>query len=253
MERKTLVPSRLTAQDVLDILRDEHRHQCQYDPEADPDIDLTFDSTITDWRHACDLVGWRRLAKGLNTHWKTNIGIEQWKLVLVPPNKRKLRDVCQLLAENSTTEVVSVPTIHGRPCAPAGVYFAVRELLARQGADVSNLRPSTPLALYTRRYGDTIAGPISQLAPGALPPIEIKVKYSHWCLKWFIIFSLVSLSCLTIPVLFPFLWIILMILTVMTWLQIRKFEDVMAPVGITFGDLHSFRDLSVRLASHIRR
>ena len=41
---------------VLEVIKDSYFQQCQYDPEAEPDIDLTFESTVDDWRNACDLV-----------------------------------------------------------------------------------------------------------------------------------------------------------------------------------------------------
>lgn len=46
---------------VLAVLRDMHRQQCQHDPEADPSAVLSFDTTVTEWRAACDLLGWRQL------------------------------------------------------------------------------------------------------------------------------------------------------------------------------------------------
>jgi hypothetical protein len=36
----------LTPEIILGILRDSHLQQCQYDPEAEPGISLTFESSI---------------------------------------------------------------------------------------------------------------------------------------------------------------------------------------------------------------
>ena len=82
MDLHSLVKSKLTPDDVLSILRDQHRHQCQHDPEAAPDIGLTFDTTVADWRYACDLVGWRQLALALNDYWETKIPLHKWKTAL---------------------------------------------------------------------------------------------------------------------------------------------------------------------------
>ena len=259
MELHTLVESKLTARDVLDILRDQHRHQFQHDPEADPDIDLTFDTTVADWRYACDLVGWRQLAMALNDYWDTRIPLRQWKAALVSPNKRTLRDVCELLATNAATEVVSVPTILGRPCGPAGVFFAVRELLARDGADISNLRPSTPLADYAIRHASTIAGPISELAPGALPPIKIVHPLYEQSSCLFFVCVIALMGSLAIVKWQPFLWIPVMIIwipvmivTAMSWAWGWYTARVIYPDSVTFGELRTFRELCVTLAPRIR-
>jgi hypothetical protein len=54
---------------VLDVIRDQHRQQCGYDPMADSDAELTFETTIAEWRDACDLLDWRRLGRALDREW----------------------------------------------------------------------------------------------------------------------------------------------------------------------------------------
>lgn len=51
-----------TPDHVLAVLRDEHRQECQFDPEVDPQALLSFESTVAEWREACDLLGWRQFA-----------------------------------------------------------------------------------------------------------------------------------------------------------------------------------------------
>jgi hypothetical protein len=58
---------------------------------------LTLETTVAQWRTACDLMGWRQLATSLNEYWQTEISLERWKLALEPAEKRRLRDVCELL------------------------------------------------------------------------------------------------------------------------------------------------------------
>lgn len=87
-----------TVQRFLTVLRSQHRQQCRCDPEADPKMRLTLETTIAQWRTACDLMGWRQLATSLNEYWQTDIPLERWKSVLEPAEKRQLRDVCELLA-----------------------------------------------------------------------------------------------------------------------------------------------------------
>ena len=54
-----------TADDILAVLRDMHRQQCTHDPEADPDISLSHESTIAEWRDTCDLLPWAKVGDSL--------------------------------------------------------------------------------------------------------------------------------------------------------------------------------------------
>lgn len=101
-----------TVQRFLTVLRSQHRQQCLCDPEADPKIRLTLETTIAQWRTACDLVGWRQLATSLNEYWQTDIPLEHWKAALEPAEKRQLRDVCELLVgESAKREAPIEPVI----------------------------------------------------------------------------------------------------------------------------------------------
>lgn len=98
MKNSSLGMRNPTVQRFLTVLRSQHRQQCRCDPEADPKMRLTLETTIAQWRTACDLMGWRQLATSLNEFWQTEISLERWKIALEPAEKRRLRDVCELLA-----------------------------------------------------------------------------------------------------------------------------------------------------------
>lgn len=66
---------------VLDVLRDSHRHQCASDPEADPDVQLTFGTTVAEWRNACDLLGTRNLGEAINEIWELTIPSDAWQFL----------------------------------------------------------------------------------------------------------------------------------------------------------------------------
>src|SRR5580704_15951986 len=59
-----------TPEYILAVIKDVYRQQCQYDPETEKNALLTFDSTIQEWRDACDLLGWQKLARALNDWFK---------------------------------------------------------------------------------------------------------------------------------------------------------------------------------------
>jgi hypothetical protein len=96
----------LTPDEVLAILVDQHRLQSQVDPEAEQDAVLTFDSSIADWRFACDLVGWRGLARALNEEWGMSLSLREWREILEPHDKRTLRILCETISRKPVIETL---------------------------------------------------------------------------------------------------------------------------------------------------
>ena len=72
----------MTPEFVLAVIQDSHRQQCQYDPEADWDASLDFESTVSEWRDACDLLGWRRIMRSLNQEFGLDYSDDEWQAVL---------------------------------------------------------------------------------------------------------------------------------------------------------------------------
>jgi hypothetical protein len=178
-----------TADYVLAVLRDEHRQQCRYDNMADPDITLSFETTITEWGEACDLVGWRELGQALNQAWDIACSDAEWRTVLDPgpPHRPRLSDLCELIARHATRRRIRPARLLGSECSSAGAFLTIRSLLRQLGANVDELSPSTPLAEYTRRHGGLFLGPISRLAPGCLPPVDIRSTPAREVAFWGVI------------------------------------------------------------------
>lgn len=227
---------------VLSVIQDNHRQQCQYDPEAERDVLLTFDTTVAEWRSASDLVGWKKLGEALNVEWEIECASDQWFGVLEPAKERTLRDVCNLIAVDAVRDVVRPAKILGSTCATAGAFLTVRSMLQREGADDELIAPSTELASYTRLYTTTFLGPISRLAPNRLPPVVIH-KPQYWAACIGLVLSWGVTMCghwdngLTIigVVLLAFFYALL-------WIAAKSY-----PSAVEFGDLRTFRDLAVAI------
>ena len=236
-----------TPDDILAVLRDLHRQACYYDFVAKPDISLSHDSTIDQWREACDLLPWRQLGKAQNAYWSVAIPMTEWKAVLHPPKERKLGGVCELLARHAKVPRVRPVEILGSRCTAGGAFLTIRSLLAEAGADVSAIAPSTPLDEYTRRYLDVFLARIPQLAPGVLPRVKIHTPtdYGLGCaaLIAFVVmlaaviydlYTLRNLACLVLVASLLTLW------AIRWWGPPTRYE---------FLGLRTFRDLSEVIAA----
>ena len=249
-----LVSVPVTPEYVLAVFRDNHRQAVRIDECCDPTMDLTLDSTVEEWRYALDLLEWRELGRAMNESWRINCSDAAWYGVLHPPRRRGAC-VAQLISWNAMRDELRPLSIAGTQCLPAAAFLAVNDCLASNGVDVSNLAPSTPLCEYARRNLMTLLGPISRLAPGALPDVEVAVPEDG---------SLLTLGCVGVclgllglivrfaggdpgPV-----WAIALILQLLmivgSWLQ--KPREL---TSVTFGELHTFRDLANCIAAGVAK
>lgn len=236
-----------TPEYVLEVLQDMHRQQCQYDPETDPGAALSFDTTVAEWRDACDLLGWPELGHAYNKEWGIAGSDEDWRAVLVPAGQRRLADVCQLIAARVARPVIRPSRLLGSACAPAGAFLTIRSLLQEAGAPGAEIAPSTPLAPYTRRFAEVFLGPVSRLAPGALPPVRIQTPVYDAAI-WGIHVAAVCLlvgACGGVHLLTVIGVVLFASAYALTWYAAR----CLLPASVEFGELRTFRDLAIVVAN----
>lgn len=239
-----------TPEYVLAVLVDEHRQQCELDPEADPDALLTFETTVEEWRDACDLLPWRALGRALDDDWHLGYSDSDWRSVLEPAKNRTLRDVCRFIADRATAAHVTPAKMMGQNCMSAGAFFAICSRLRNAGVDVSAISPSTPLADYTRKHTDVFLRSISRLAPNALPKVKIEHPWYDRCLMGIGLSLLLGfLSILLANWKTEFLWLVATFVAtgvvsyIGIWLAAKR-----PPKAVEFGDLKTFRDLAGLIA-----
>ena len=238
----TLEPA--TADYVLSVFRDSHRQQCEYDPEAESDIELTFDSTISEWRQACDLAAWRPLSKALEDWFNIEIPKSEWKQLLEPAGEKRLRELCDDIARRAERVIVRPKNILGCSCETASAFLAVKELLSQAGADITGLRPHTPLAEFTRLYLGVFLTDIGKLYPGRLPLVSIRAPLYNGFMATAGLLGLAALIC----GLFGFqeaasyaaLGFALVALALFPLSRLK-------PCAVEFGNLETFRDLARQL------
>jgi hypothetical protein len=108
-----------TPEYVLSVFQDHHRQACARH-QGDSSVALTSDTTVDEWRDADDLLAWRGLARALNAEWKIDCLSADWKRVLEPAGKRKLADVCGLIARVASQPLVRPAPVFGcRVCRRA--------------------------------------------------------------------------------------------------------------------------------------
>ena len=232
---------------ILEVLRDSYRQQCQYDPEAVPDVELSFHTTVAEWRETCDLLPWRRVADANNDWWGFRCSLDEWQATLEPAEERTLYDVCSLIARHAKLPQSCPAMLLGSPCLSGGTFLAIRSLLREAGADPREIAPSTPLESYSRRYLGVFLGPISWIAPGALPPVKIHHPIYDAAI-WGFVGGWVSLL-VGVCTLVHWLTIIGVLTSAFSYAMGWIASKCMGPSRVEFGDLKTFRDLAVLVAT----
>jgi hypothetical protein len=230
-----------TPEYILAVIKDSHRQQCQFDPEAEQDILLTFDSTIDEWREACDLLGWRRLAKAMNDWFKTGFSDEQWKAVLEPAKKQKLRCVCELMATKAKRIEIKP---FGNRCVNAGIFLTIRSLLKRAGVE-EEIKPSTQIAPFSRNYPEKFLGDIAKMEPGALPLVKLHKPFYDYSIGAFLLGLVI---CGVGSLLNPFVVIFGVCFAAFAYAAIYV-ATKSRPSKVEFGSVETFRDLTLLIAN----
>jgi hypothetical protein len=235
---------------VLAVIRDWHRQQCQFDPEAEQDVELTFQTAIAEWRSSCDLLEWRQLGRALDSQWNLGRPDTAWHAVLEPAKARTLRELCEFIARGAVRPSVEPLSIMGSKCLTAGAFLAIRSLLRDAGADVDSVAPSTPLDQYARRHVAVFLGPISWLAPNALPEINMSTPwYDLSSAGCFLGLLIATVGCF----ISPFVTVAGVILAVVSLAAIWISDRLRLPSNVTFGNLRTFRDLAKVVAEGVRQ
>ena len=240
----------LTAEIVLAILRDSYKQQCQYDPEAEPGIELSFQTTIKEWRYACDLVAWKPLGKALNKWFQIELADEKWQEVLEPAEIKTLLGVCELVASTATRPSVLPLNIFGKSCLEAGAFATLRTALANSGIPVGSLRPSTQLHPWLLKYWREFSDVVGKIAPEALPPVEIeepKIKrFSYGLFGFGIIAELLSLV-----VNYEFIYLVA-ITALLSGVVLVLLTSKMKPKRVSFGKLETIGDVCRLISASVK-
>lgn len=167
--------------EVLQIIRANYIQQQQFDDIVLKDQELTFETTISDWRDICDLVDTSELWKYLNYYFHLAADQETWMTILEPDDEKALVDLCNFIANNAEKETIRPIKLFGNNCETAAIFKSLKIRLENRGIDVSDFRPSSQLEPLVKKYKSVLIEEINQLAPTVLPPIDFK---TNWVYKW---------------------------------------------------------------------
>lgn len=237
-----------TAEYILAVMRDQMRYR-NAEGYGDRSIELTFDSSVAEWRKSSLLPGTKRLGRGLNVFFGVNFTDSEWRSLLDPAKERRLLGVCDAIATNGTRRRVRpVRVLGSADCVPAGAFLAIRSLLIEAGADRFKIKPSTRLDQYCDDYAAIFFDQIAVLAPGSVPCFRKRNSRDLIAAASIAAFFVLFLSTAVAMDLVGFrdaknwLLVICSIVAAIIW---EIFEPRRELEGLT-----TFRDLAIAIGSH---
>ncbi len=243
---------RLSAEDVLAVLNEDYRQNC-VNGLALPGETLTLDMTVDEWHEAIDANFWRYDQVGLHLNWlfDTKFPEASWREVLLPYRRTRLRGVCELIASQAVVAEIRPARILGRECLAAGAFMTIRERLSEAGDDVSDLRPSTSLSDFVLREGEHVYCELVRLAPRKLPEMKcVKSAGTAVGHALFLVGLLVVAPCAIAILAFTLGVLMAIAIAAVARLGLWALPDwEWTPKRGEFGEMTTFRDLSVALAA----
>jgi hypothetical protein len=179
--KMTETKEKYTAEEILNIFKEQHRLCSPLDCETDPWAEITAEMTIREWRWANDLIGWKPLSRFLNKEFRIDIPENTWYETLEPSKKRKLNDVCVLIANHALKDNYVPKKIFGEPYLKASVFLTIKKNLENKGVNVSELKPSSSLTEYMDKYFSPIIEEITLTGTKPIEKIETRrIQKGFW-------------------------------------------------------------------------
>ncbi|PCI92906.1 MAG: hypothetical protein COB15_17150 [Flavobacteriales bacterium] len=236
----------ITAEEVFFIFKEEHRICSHFDPEADPTVVLTMDSSIEDWRYSMDLLKWEKLSQYLNKEFEIQPNKEEWIEALCPAKEKTMRNVCELISHHARLEVIKPIKLFGKQCLSASLFRSIEKNLSNRGVDTSGLKPSSKIEPFLKSNFGEFIEQINKNFTGVIPEIKMgKTKldkvdgYSWFLFMITLIASFFWNSIWYIPAVF------LLIALTIGYFSNKEFntKDGM----MTIPEIETFRDLIERI------
>jgi hypothetical protein len=186
-------PIKYQPEEILQIIQANYKQQQQFDPIALKNGNLTFSTTIFDWRDTCDLVETNQLWQHLNFYFRLNIEKNAWMTVLDPEDDKTLKDLCKFIAYHANKPVITPIKLFDKDCLTASIFRTIKQKLQERGIDTTDIRPTSVLEPLWQKWGSTFAEEINLVSPNVLPPIDYKANWLHrWGLNLIIIFTVIT-------------------------------------------------------------
>jgi hypothetical protein len=219
-----------------------------FDPEAAPGQELTFETTISDWRTICDLIEPKSLAKVYYDLFNLETPLFHLEDILLL-KKNSLKVFCTYISDHAKKQTILPVIMMGQSCLTAAIFKTLISNLQAKGVKTEAIKPSSKFIPLFYKYGGVLLFEVNKLAPGSLTKFEYKdnrIVRAGWS-----IIGMFSLSIIIVPIIWHFHWSLLITLGI--GFIVIVIGNRFKPEKINIGDYDTVRDLILGMQSHLKR
>ena len=236
-------------EDIFEMLISQYQFAIEFDPVVVKGMDFNYQSSIFDWRDACDLVEPKKLAKLFHEEFKINRPLAELEKILVNENKRTVSDLCEYLSEHAQREKIEPVKLLGQNCHTASIFKTLKQNLTKKGADTSDLKPSTEIKPFFLKYGGLLFDEVNKIAPGTMTDFEYKPHKLSRIGRYIAfvgLFTMIGISWIL-----SFNWYLTLPLII--GILISKIGDKKQPEKLNVGGFKNFRNLIYEMESNLQK
>jgi len=162
-----------TSEEILQILIDSYNCQVSFCGDAYTRHQLTFQTTIGEWRKICDLDKPVHLAEYLRGVFNMDTNQSDLINLLSSEDITTLGILCNYIADHSIKATIT-PAVSESLCLEVSIFKALKNELEKKGIDTTDFKPSANFAVFFLKYTEEIISIISKLSPGTLSYYKYK-------------------------------------------------------------------------------
>ncbi|WP_111542110.1 hypothetical protein [Mesonia algae] len=163
--------------DILKMLISQYQFAIEFDPVVIKGMDFNYESSIFDWRDACDLIEPKKLAKVYHQSFNLKRPISELEDILIDENNRTVSDFCEYISEHAERQKIEPIRLLGQNCQTASIFKTLKQNLSNNGADTNNIKPSSEINPFFMKYGGLLVDEVNKIAPGTISEFDYK---SNW-------------------------------------------------------------------------
>jgi len=154
--------------EIIELLKAFYNFQTVFDPEVDKGHELTFETTIEDWRMICDLLKPKELASYYHEFFSLPTPKIELEEILNNQKYNTLKDFCGYISKYAVKEKILPIKSLGHDCLDAALFKTLMSKLNKRGIDTSCIKPSSPFQPFFDNNLEAVMETANRLVPGSI-------------------------------------------------------------------------------------
>ncbi len=235
--------------DILKMLISQYHFQTEFDPVVIKGMEPNYESTIFEWREACDLISPAELAKVYRETFKIKQPISELESILIDEDKNTLSEFCDYISQYAERQNIEPIKLLGQNCQTASIFRTLKQNLSEKGADTTDLRPSTKINDFFLKSDGILFDEVNRIAPGTMSEFEYKANKIETIGTKALFFSIVF--AIGFWSIWFFHWLLL--LPIAIGIIIYQIGTKKEPEKLNIGGFDNFRELIYGMEKQLKK